>query len=351
MAPLEAGESHGGKIAQLVEEVDRHLAVEDPHVGQVMPQPVAAPQGPVERRAMVGAHQADEIIDQPEIGDEIPLHPEQAADHPVEPLRAERGDRPAERGEVRLFLPAAPDHAEMGVIKLMGEEAERPFRMEVGISQPVGCRAVAADEQGEKMLGHLDGQIAHLFFVRRGKARRRVGESGSELPAPEADVRAVVGEAHIGDIGEHHQVVGDDPRLPQLGDPVELAARQDLVAELHVAEFFLSPVPAGEAGAHEQFPVEGVGDMPVELFLANRGVGRGIDHGPLPACGEGEALIGVHHQELRQEQAFGCFTGNGPPHAGFGPEGNHLEGKGFRRGVVVQEVAHEPLSGFPDNVR
>ena len=79
VAPFKAREAHGGEIAQLVEEIERHLAVEDSHVGQVLFQPVAAPQGPVQRRALLGAHQADEIVDQPEVGDEISLHSEQAA--------------------------------------------------------------------------------------------------------------------------------------------------------------------------------------------------------------------------------------------------------------------------------
>ena len=66
-----------------------------------------------------------------------------------------------------------------------------------------------------------------------------VRQSPGKLPASQADVGPVVGEAYVGDVGEHHQVVGDDPRLPQFRYGVQLAAGEDLVAELHVAVLLL----------------------------------------------------------------------------------------------------------------
>ena len=64
-----------------------------------------------------------------------------------------------------LFLPAPPHHPEVGVVKLVGEVAKRPFGVEVGEGQPVGGGAVGADEQGEEMLGHFNGEVPQLFFV------------------------------------------------------------------------------------------------------------------------------------------------------------------------------------------
>ncbi len=78
---------------------------------------------------------------------------------------------------------------------------------------------------------------------------------------------AVVGQRGGTGVGQDHQIVDDDARLLQLGDSVELAARQSSVAEPHVLLFGFAPLPAGQAGVEKQFAVELIGDQIVELVF------------------------------------------------------------------------------------
>ena len=106
----------------------------------------------------------------------------------------------------------------------------------------------------------------------------------------------------------------DNAGIAEFGYGVQLTAGEHLMAELHVAEFVRPLVPSGKTGAHEQFPVEAVRDMLVQLFLSYRRVGGEIDHRLLAALGNAECLVGVHHQQLGHQEAYGGFPGNDFPH-------------------------------------
>ena len=91
-------------------------------------------------------------------------------------------------------------------------------------------------------------------------------------------MRAVVGQADVGKFGQYNQVVGDDSRFAQFGDAVQLAPAQHLMTQLHIIVLGFAVVPAGQAGTHKHFAVEGVGDAIIELFLAHRRMWREVDH-------------------------------------------------------------------------
>ena len=197
---------------------------------------------------------------------------EHDAQRPVQPCRAERRDALPEEIHFRLLLPASPEHAQMGKIQLMGQKSEDAFGVEFRELQPVRRGAVGADEERQKMFVDLQGQVSQIFLVAVGESGIGVLQKRRQLADAEADVRSVVGEADVGGVRKHDEVPGDDARLAQFPQRVELAAAQDAVAQVHVFVFLFATAPPGQAGVHEKLPVEGVGDAGVYALLADRRV-------------------------------------------------------------------------------
>ena len=200
--------------------------------------------------------------------------------------------------DFRLLLPAPPDHAQVGVIHLVGEEPEDFFRVEVAEIKAVRCGRVGADEKGQKMFADFNDQIAEIFFIHRVEARLFIGHQERQPAASEADMRSVIGQADIGGARKNHQVVGNDARFLELGQGVDLAAGQDFMAQDHIAVFGFALLPSAQAGAHKQFPVESIRDQFVELFLANGRMRCEIDHSLLPLRFELQLPVGVLQHQL-----------------------------------------------------
>ena len=229
----------------------------------------------------------------------------------------------------------------MRVVQFVREESKHPFGVKVGKAQPVRGGAVGSDEEWKKVFDTLDGQVADQFLVGRGKPRARFSERAREPPAAQAHMRPVVGQADVRGVGEHDQVVHDDPGLAELSQRIELAPAQDLVTEMHILLLGFSLIPSGEAGAHEQVPIEGVRDAVVQLPLVHRRMRGEVDHGPLPVGRQLELEIGVHGQKLCEEKALGGLAGHGAPHPPVSAERGDIEGLNFGGRVIVREAMEE----------
>ncbi len=268
--------------------------------------------GSVQGRTAVGRQQTNQVIEQPVVRHEVAAEPEDPAEGTGEQIRAERRHRLAEDRNVGLSFPAPPEHPEMGIVQFMREETESFLRMEITECQPVGCCAVCTDEQRQEMLGYLYGQVSELLFMVRSESGRRIAERCCKPAAADTEMGTVVGEADIRHIGKNNKVCRDDARFAQFCHSIELAARQHLVAELHVAVLLFALVPAGQAGTHEQLPVETVGDKVIQFFLAHGRVGREIYFCFLAALGKSECLVRICYEQLRKEKAKRGFPGDFP---------------------------------------
>ena len=192
------------------------------------------------------------------------------------------------------------------------------------------------------MLDDLDHQIAVIFFHHRPFL---AAKTLAEQAAAQGDMGAVVGQRGRGGVGQHHQVVDNDPRLLELADGVELAARQGAVAEPHVLLLHLPPLPARQTGVEEQFAIELVGDQLVELFLPKGRIGRHVHVAALAMEFQGKVTIGKIDEQLQQQEAAAGFagglaTGQLPVFALTERETDDL-----RRGVVADQVFHQLFAG------
>jgi hypothetical protein len=89
------------------------------------------------------------------------------------------------------------------------------------------------------MLEDLNDQVPEVFLVFLLEIERAVSQETGEGPASQTDMRSIVRQARVGELGKGYQVVENDSGLFQLGDCVQLAAGQYLMAEDHV--LMLSP--------------------------------------------------------------------------------------------------------------
>ena len=76
------------------------------------------------------------------------------------------------------------------------------------------------------------------------------------------------------------------------------------------------------------------------------GCGEKEEQGFLPPPDQFELFVGIHDQQLGEEETFGGFPGQGSAIAGVGVHGGDMEGKGLRRGVVAQQMGEHPAPGF-----
>ena len=184
----------------------------------------------------------------------------------------------------------------MGEVEFVRQERQQALGMKLGKADAVGSCAVGPDKQCEKVFVDLDGQIAQALLV-RGQKARPTSQLPTERAAAHADVDAVVGQAHVRQAGQHDQVVGDDAGLAQLGDGIQLAAAQHLVAQVHVLIFLFAVAPSRKARAHEQLAIKRVGGARRKLFLVYRGHRRVIDQRPLPAFQQTELPVRPRNQQ------------------------------------------------------
>src|ERR1039458_6247864 len=97
--------------------------------------------------------------------------------------------------------------------------------MKLRESDAVRSGAIGPDKQRQKMFVDLDGEIAEALLVLRLELGA-TSQMAVQHPAAHADVDAVVGEADVGQAGQHDQFVGDDAGFAQLGHGIQLAAAQ-----------------------------------------------------------------------------------------------------------------------------
>ncbi len=302
-ASFEPSIARGGKNPLAVRQVDGHTRIEDPHLTQVFLQPLMIADHAVQPRTGLRREQGDEVIDQPKIGYQIALQVEHFGEGGVQPAGAERGEGLAQKAKSGLCLPATPDHPQVGVIEFVRQKTEDLLGMKIAEIEAVRGGTVGIDEERQEVLDNLYHQIAEILFHPRGKGRIRISGHLRQYPAAEGDMGAVVGQAGVRGIGQNHKVAGDDSGIFQFTDGVELAARQGLVAQFHVAVFLFAAVPAGKAGADEQVAIVAVRDDGVEMLLPGGGMRRAVQQTSLPRFFEPEGLVGVLDEQLTDEQS------------------------------------------------
>ena len=69
---------------------------------------------------------------------------------------------------------------------------------------------------------------------------------------------AIIGQAGVRSARNHGQVVGEDTRVAELADRLQLTPGKDFVTEDHVVPLGFTVLPR-EAGADKKITVEGVG--------------------------------------------------------------------------------------------
>ena len=139
--------------------------------------------------------------------------PEENTDHPVQPIRTKRCDHTAEYFHIRLFLPSPPQHPQMRVIQLMGQEPENPFRMHIGEIKAIRGGAVGSHKEGQEMLHYLNDEVADKLLMGAVQPGGFVSQIFAEYPAAHADVGAVVRKTYIGRGRKYYKVCADDARL------------------------------------------------------------------------------------------------------------------------------------------
>ncbi len=341
---------HAGKFPETDQLVQGHAGIENAHLGQVAAQPGRVPEAAVQTRALVGAHQGNQIVHQPEIRNKIPFKKECSADEPVQPDRTERGDRTAKHPVGRLFFPAPPEHAQMGVIQFMGKKSQDLFRVKVFKVEAIGRSAVSAWKQAQKMLRDLDDQVPQVFFMPLGEPGSRIGQQLRQFSGTDTDMGPVIGQADVGAVGKDHQVGLNDAGFLEFGDPVDLASGQHLVAKLHIGMFFFAPVPARQAGTHEQVAVKRIRQAFIEPVLHDRrGCGKKHPH-LLSGILQPQFFFRIQNQHLGEQKSDQRFRGKGPADTpGPDPGPHRMKGKNFRGGVVIEKMGQHFFAGLFDS--
>lgn len=149
-----------------------------------------------------------------------------------------------------------PQHSQVSVIKLVGQEPQCSFRMEIGETEPVRRRRVDAHKQWQEMLTDLYNQVADPFPVCGGVAGVWVRQVPGDLLASQTEVRAIVAQAYGGGIWQHNQIVSDYSRFPELYDGIDLTAACNLVGQKHVLVFCFTISPTRETRADEELAIE-----------------------------------------------------------------------------------------------
>ena len=342
MAALEAGKSKSRQRPHPVGQVDGHAAVEHAHLGQVLLEPLLIARRAVQGRVLLNAVQGHQVVDQAYVGQVVAAQPQEAAGQAVQPERPHRGETVAAEPQIRLLFPAPPEHAQMGVVQFVRQVAHHLFRVKIAEPQPMRRGRTGGDKQRQKMLDDFDRQIAEVFFNAAALGRLK---RAAEQAAAQGDVGAVVGQRGGTGVGQDHQVVGDHARLLELGNGVELAARQGPVAEAHVGPFALAPLPARQAGVEEQLAVELVGNQVVEPFLPGRRVRGQVHSAGLAVVPQAEFPIGVVDEQLQQKKAAAGFAGNGAAGQFVVVAAAQGEAGDLGRAVVADQVVHQPFAG------
>src|SRR5215831_19645980 len=103
-----------------------------------------------------------------------------------------------------LSFPVTPQHSQMRVVKFMRQEPECLLRTKICEIQPVRRRGVSAYEQGQKVLGDLNHQIAQPLFVCGGETRIEISQPTTQLLAAETQMSTVVSQTSARSVWEHH---------------------------------------------------------------------------------------------------------------------------------------------------
>src|SRR5208337_1962568 len=102
----------------------------------------------------------------------------------------------AESAEVRLFLPLAPQQAQVGEVELMRQERKQALRMELIECDAVRSRAIRADKQRQEMFVDLDGEVAEALLVFRLEVRS-TSQAAIQHTARHADMNTVVCQTDV----------------------------------------------------------------------------------------------------------------------------------------------------------
>ncbi len=97
------------------------------------------------------------------------------------------------------------------------------------------------------------------------------------------------------------------------------------MAQVHVLMLLFAPVPARKAGIHKQPAVESIGNQVIKLFQSLRWMRRKIYPRLLPVQMQLKLLIGVFHQQMRQQMAPKGFTSGRLPHSSGDSEMSRLK--------------------------
>src|SRR5690242_1936015 len=115
----------------------------------------------------------------------------------IDPLRSERFESATEKPQLSFLSPPSPNHPQMRVVELVWQKAEQLFGMKIGEVQTIRRRAVGSDKEREEMFDDFDRQISDVFLFRITEVRATVAHCRGQFPAADADVSAVVRQAHV----------------------------------------------------------------------------------------------------------------------------------------------------------
>jgi hypothetical protein len=224
--------------------VERHARIEDPEVFQVALEAGTVAESAVECRTAVRAHERREVVKETVVGNPVPPQPEEPAEPAIGAARSPGGHGMAQDADVGLAAPAPPEHAQVAVVQFVGQEAKHLLGMEIMEVNAVGIGRVGPDEERQEVLHDLGGQVRNVLLVGGSEAGTGIRPQFGQPAAAETDMSAIVGQADVRVAGQHDQVPRDDAALRQLGDGIEVAAAEDLVAQAHVLVLGLATVPS-----------------------------------------------------------------------------------------------------------
>lgn len=195
-----------------------------------------------------------------------------------------------------------------------------------------------------EMLDELRRQIAGALLITTSKSAAAITQRRRQAPAPQSHVRSIVGQAEAARAGQHHKIVVDDARLSQLAQDVQLAAREDLVTEVHIPLLLFAASPAGEARRHEELAVKGIRDAFVQFVLPLWRQRGGIDQSPLSVAEQIESILRVSRQQLGEKKSFGGLLTGGLTHSSAAATARQIERARLWPCIIADERSAEPQS-------